>query len=277
MYYPVSALVTLFANILQNPLDPRAKSDLRMMHTVCEFLLAIREEDENGSVSRMLQVCEEFDRIAKVVLEKAEKEASTRRKRKKEAIEDKDKDSDTPKTPLPVGATVSPTADPNYFRRSATAAPATCGNTETTGTEASVPSLATSGPSGSTPVMHQQQLHQHQIQTHDSPMAGFEPSSTAFDTFSPSANFGWLGDVSFPAPTTPKFGLVAPPDAYGGPSGVYQSLNSPPPSMGIGLGGLHQVPYMPQELWQMPMSLEWDWPDLSMGGTSWSTGQNDGT
>jgi hypothetical protein len=91
MYYPVSALVTLFANILQNPQDPRARSDLIQMHAVVEFLRSVQDLDhiddhalkfEDGSVNRMLIVCGEFERIAKVVLERAEKESLSKRKRK---------------------------------------------------------------------------------------------------------------------------------------------------------------------------------------------------
>lgn len=89
MYYPVSALVTLFANVLQNPQDPRARSDLRLMNVVVEFLQTVQKEDDSnkhdtGSVQRMLAVCGEFHRIAKLVLDKAENESVSRRKRKNE-------------------------------------------------------------------------------------------------------------------------------------------------------------------------------------------------
>lgn len=91
MYYPVSALVTIFANILQNPQDPRARSDLRLMHAVVEFLSTVLAADEygggkfeDGSVCRMLMVCGEFERIAKLVLDKSEKDNAARRKRKQQ-------------------------------------------------------------------------------------------------------------------------------------------------------------------------------------------------
>jgi len=91
MYYPVSALVTLFANILQNPQDPRARSDLRLMNAVVEFLQTVQKEDESEnakqnspSIQRMLTVCGEFHRISQLVLDRAEKESMTRRKRKNE-------------------------------------------------------------------------------------------------------------------------------------------------------------------------------------------------
>lgn len=82
LYFPVSALVTLFGNILQNPQDPRARSDVRLMNMVVGFLSMLVSEEENGGVKRMLGVCSEFERIAKVVLDKTEKETSSRRKRK---------------------------------------------------------------------------------------------------------------------------------------------------------------------------------------------------
>jgi branched-subunit amino acid transport protein len=82
VYYPVSALVTLFANILQNPHDARARSDIKLMNLVVTFLSMLTSDEENGSVRRMLGVCSEFERIAKVVLDRADKESSSRRKRK---------------------------------------------------------------------------------------------------------------------------------------------------------------------------------------------------
>lgn len=93
MYYPVSSLVTLFANILQNPQDPNARSDLDHMQLVLEFLrsvLALDEIDEgatkfeDGSVNRMMVVCGEFQRIAKLVLDKSENGTLSKKKRKPE-------------------------------------------------------------------------------------------------------------------------------------------------------------------------------------------------
>lgn len=91
MYYPVSALVTLFANVLQNPQDPRARSDMRLMNLVVEFLQTVQKGDDTGehntgSVQRMLAVCREFHRIARLVLDKAENDSVSRRKRKNEEV-----------------------------------------------------------------------------------------------------------------------------------------------------------------------------------------------
>ena len=87
VYYPASALVTLFTNILQNPQDQRARTDLRLMAAVAEFLRDIVEKDrvdgfEDSFVKRMLVVCGAFQQTAEAVLDKAEKAGPNKRKRK---------------------------------------------------------------------------------------------------------------------------------------------------------------------------------------------------
>jgi hypothetical protein len=82
IYFPVTALVTLFANILQNPQDTRSRSDLKLMNLVVNFLSMLSSDERNGSVKRMLNVCAEFERIAKNVTDKADREHASRRKRK---------------------------------------------------------------------------------------------------------------------------------------------------------------------------------------------------
>lgn len=117
LYFPVSALVTLFGNILQNPVDPRAKSDTRLMNTVVTFLSMLGQEAEQGGVHRMLGICAEFERIARAVIEKAEKDQSSRRKRKPQ---------DTSSKP-PAYTTSSSTATPSSF--SATQTPRAANST----------------------------------------------------------------------------------------------------------------------------------------------------
>ena len=82
IYFPVTALVTLFANILQNHQDTRSRSDLKLMKLVVSFLSMLSNDAGNGSVKRMLSVCAEFERIATIVLDKADREHASRRKRK---------------------------------------------------------------------------------------------------------------------------------------------------------------------------------------------------
>ncbi len=82
IYFPVTALVTLFANILQNPQDNRSRTDLKLMKLVVNFLNMLNDDQGSGSVKRMCTVCAEFERIATLVLEKTDREHASRRKRK---------------------------------------------------------------------------------------------------------------------------------------------------------------------------------------------------
>lgn len=82
IYFPVTALVTLFANILQNHQDTRSRSDLKLMKLVVSFLSMLSNDASNSSVKRMLSICSEFERIATSVLDKADREHASRRKRK---------------------------------------------------------------------------------------------------------------------------------------------------------------------------------------------------
>ncbi|CAK7272881.1 hypothetical protein SEPCBS57363_005371 [Sporothrix epigloea] len=86
LYFSVSALVTLFSNALQNPVDSRARSDTRLMGLVVTFLSMLGQEAESGGVHRMLGVCSEFERIAKLAIDKAEKEQASKRKRKNQDV-----------------------------------------------------------------------------------------------------------------------------------------------------------------------------------------------
>ncbi|ROT39244.1 hypothetical protein SODALDRAFT_332682 [Sodiomyces alkalinus F11] len=83
LYFPVAALMTLFSNILQNPMDRRATSDSKLMEVVVTFLSRLGQEAETGGVHRMLGICTEFLRVAKAAIAKADKDLSfTRRKRR---------------------------------------------------------------------------------------------------------------------------------------------------------------------------------------------------
>lgn len=219
LYYPVSALVTLFANILQNPQDARVRSDIRLMNQVVNFLAVLRVDEETNGVKRMLSVCTEFERIAKIVLDKADKEAHSRRKRKSP----KDADEVAPDGP---------------DKRAAYQAP-------------EVPQAST-------------------------PAYIFTPGLTAdhlTQPFTPTAN-------GYPSPNS--VGEVPVMDFMPGPgdfpnmmtdfSDMQQFGN---PTVGSPLNaGSFQHPFVPQDLWQMPMTLEWDWADMQ-GGNNY--GGVDGT
>ncbi|EPS44284.1 hypothetical protein H072_1723 [Dactylellina haptotyla CBS 200.50] len=99
-YYPVTALITLFANVLQNPQDANAKTDLKLMGVVIEFLNKIDEEERaRCGFEKLIYITEEFVRLARAAIERAEKQALMRRKRKKTAGSSKMRDTGEDKTP----------------------------------------------------------------------------------------------------------------------------------------------------------------------------------
>jgi len=109
LYYPVSAFITLFANILQTPEDSRARSDLRLMGSFVEFLSKLQHE-ESHEVGRIFRVCSEFERIARDVVERAERIKEQRKDRKwsnQDLETDKQQYTNRNAVPLtPVSATV---------------------------------------------------------------------------------------------------------------------------------------------------------------------------
>ncbi|PHH60649.1 hypothetical protein CDD81_1370 [Ophiocordyceps australis] len=226
LYFPVSALMTLFGNILQNPLDPRAKSDTRLMNLVVTFLSMLGQEAEQGGVHRMLGICSEFVRIAKLVIEKAEREQSSRRKRKMA-------DSPASKPPPAVGKT-TPAAEPTPMDLSPRPLSA----------QTSTPT-PTNAPNG-----------------HHGPSAQLSPTSRSdrATSFGPGpgepspASAGWPQE--FQVPHGSDF------DSFSAMSG-FASVQSP--SMSLRAAGSFQQPLLPQDLFGLPTSLDWNWAEMSGG------------
>jgi hypothetical protein len=54
-------------------------------------------------------------------------------------------------------------------------------------------------------------------------------------------------------------------DQFADTQPTYPELNSP-----INLASFQQ-PFVPQDLWQMPMTLEWDWAEMSSGLPAFDT------
>lgn len=50
IYYPISALITIFSNILMRPADPRARSDLELVNMVVTFLQKVTNEGSSWYV-----------------------------------------------------------------------------------------------------------------------------------------------------------------------------------------------------------------------------------
>ncbi|KAI5816729.1 fungal-specific transcription factor domain-containing protein [Pyronema omphalodes] len=250
MYYPVSALVTLFANILQNPQDVNAKTDLALIHDVVEFLRTVLELDEvdegaekfeDGSVNRMLVVCGEFERIAKLVQEKAEKEGAGKRKRKTGDVDGKSAQKVQAQRAV-QGGSGAQTGQPN-------------------GLNAMGQSDPQQGGLRPIDVNSSASLANTEFQLFPSNLA---PNDTS--AFSPSNSLAWLNDVDLD-PNTPRTNHS---DTAGTPTGG--PTDSMDPSQIGMMPGAFDQPFVPTDLWQMPMTFEWDWA-LDMGQTPWD-GQN---
>lgn len=232
LYFPVSALVTLFGNILQNPLDPRAKSDTRLMNLVVTFLSMLGQEAETGGVHRMLGVCAEFERIAKVVIEKAEKEQHSRRKRKNidspSTKETSSKATDASKTngSRPTPRTGEPSATPVPSKYTAT--------------------QSVASDQLSPPLMDQSVSY--------SPMNN---GNNGNNDASPSmASAGWPQD--FTIPPQGDFDAFAEMQEV---NGFSPHMQSPPVTM----GGVMSQPVLPPDVFALPMSLDWNWAEMSGG------------
>lgn len=208
----MSALVTLFANILQNPQDARARADIKLMNQVVNFLSMLSSDEQNGGVRRMLGVCSEFERIAKVVLDKADKESHSRRKRKNNEGKDE---------PKPRQLSLQPQA-----------------------AALSTPGTASTPASVFTPNFNNDGLGQ--------------PFNPNLNGFSPPTN----GEIPLmPDYSSGEFTNMLTPSALGPPfTEIPQFTNSDGSPMNM---GSFQQPFVPQDLWQMPMTLEWDWADMT--------------
>jgi hypothetical protein len=179
------------------------------MNLVVNFLSMLGTEEENGGVKRMLGVCSEFERIAKVVLDKAEKDSSSRRKRKSH------EDHASKAKGMPHGAPQ----------------PMTSG--------AAQPNIAGVFSPGMAQQNIQNGFNSPPMGNQGSPGSNWQPE------------FGT--DYSTPTNGMTPFAEIQQ-YSNGADMGSPLNINS------------FQQPFVPQDLWQMPMTLEWDWADMT-GGT----------
>lgn len=225
--------MTLFANILQNPQDARARTDVKLMNQVVNFLTSLMVTEEHSGVRRTLGVCAEFERIARVVLEKADKESHSRRKRKNKETKEV--------TPVTAPASNTP---PQARSPSSTA-------------------FTTPDP----------QLVFNNDNYDSSPFKDFSPripnneitNPLEFNSPAPSA-YPSLLDANMNGQLSPDFSQKSNDlshNQYASSDGqTYQPSDGPSPLSFNNMGSFDQ-PFVPQDLWQMPMTLEWDWADMT--------------
>ncbi|KAI1079373.1 N-terminal binuclear Zn cluster-containing protein [Whalleya microplaca] len=230
IYFPVSSLVTLFGNILQNPLDPRARSDTKLMNVVVTFLSTLGQEAETGGVNRMLSVCSEFERIAKIVIDKVEKDTSKRKRKSHDHSRPTNhgspsQNNNNTNSPRPTSSAATPT--PNY-------------------TNSAVTQLS--------PKFNGEQNRQNNAAN-----GGFSPMNTADST---NGSAPRDGPGAWPPqewdPNAMDFGNFSELTGFGQPI-------ASPPMPNPNLPGGFQPLLSQQELWQLPGALEWDWAEFTGG------------
>ena len=244
LYFPVSALVTLFANILQNPQDSQARSDVKLMNQVVNFLSLLSVTEEQGGVKRMLGVCSEFERIANCVLDRTDKSSRQKRKSSKAAPSGNGNvNHSTHTTPQSANARISPQS--NHMQPKSVM------------------------PQNLTPEMANQPFN--------SRPGRFSPSLAEMN--SPH------GDISQPhdqtSDSSPLLNRPSTNPEGGGPIDGHNpmpDMNQFPtdnPTSPLNMGAFQQ-PFVPQDLWNMNMTFEWDWADMSHNAGSAENGQVDG-
>lgn len=85
-YYPLSACLVLFANVLQNPLDPQARSDIGLMKGAVDFLSSNMESDSKSVSSMVLKTFKTVNDLAARYVEKTQSQGTIQSKRAREPL-----------------------------------------------------------------------------------------------------------------------------------------------------------------------------------------------
>ncbi|KAF2222748.1 fungal-specific transcription factor domain-containing protein [Elsinoe ampelina] len=266
LYYPISALVTLFANVLQNPQDVRARSDVRLMSSVVEFLTMLAAEESHGHVRRMLSICVEFERISRMALEKAEREIRGRNKRGHK------EDMETPQKTI-----IEQQIEAQASYRKPVSTPSLRAASISGGAMAAAMNHASPGSDPGRPSVQAQQAARAMSQPQADPNHLTAPTPGFSTTSSPLSPGPWINEqVSSNGfyPHSADFVQTMPtsqPAAVGIPQFSDADISA------MTNGNTFQQPFVPQDLWQMPMTLEWDWSDAGMMGPNMNVGMGSGT
>ena len=190
------------------------------MNQVVNFLSLLAVTEEQGGVKRMLGVCAEFERLARVVLEKGDKESPSRRKRRSSKITERDPHPPTTSIQTPQQHNSAPPPQSN---------------------DPQAPhNIFTPGFSG------------------DLDNQAFDPNLQ----FTPS-----LSNIDLPLDFS---GADFNTNMLGTSNGMegfqMDGINNHQFSNDQLNVGSFQQPFVPQDLWQMPMTLEWDMADIGAAG-----------
>lgn len=284
LYYPISAMVTLFANILQNPQDVRARGDLKLINFFVNFLQRIASEDATASLKRHALFCNQLRRIAEIVLDRAEHEMSTGQKRKQDREREKlaKRPLESVEIPQPTRNSVEvqrPEEGFPYYPKPSQVQQGRSKNTSAVKNEDMLTGDFSTG-------LDQNNFQRPPFMSNDFTDQPNDPSTTWFPNFPGNDNTAFpsqdmsqngqsfqnstgrtafSGDLMATAFDNGNIGTSTPD---------YNSSTFPGPTFS---GSGFQQPMVPQELWNMPMTFEWDWamPD-SMGSFGMTPGMTPG-
>lgn len=189
------------------------------MNVVVNFLSMLGSDESNGSVRRMLSVCAEFERIARVVVDKAEKEALSKRKRKVAA-----EDINNIQRVEPSNRPAPTASEPENFMDATAFSPRE-------------PQQQGTPPQGTQPTT-QPPIGVVSPNLSNMMSGTFGDLNANMPVFNPEVSFADHPNLQPTAPAT----TTSPSDSQFYP---------------------FQSSFVPQDLWQMPMTLEWDWADFS--------------
>lgn len=77
--YVVMSYLALCVNIYQNPEDPKATLDLKLMKIVTNFVSLLQSEDMDPGVHHLIQICGEFERLPRRAVVNAQDRRSSDR------------------------------------------------------------------------------------------------------------------------------------------------------------------------------------------------------
>ena len=266
LYYPVSSMVTLFANVLQNPQDPRARADLKLMNVVTSFLSRICVNESTGSLKRMQTIAMEFERVATVALNKAEREMTARQKRKQE--EEREKIKETGLSSGEQGnATMQQQQNHGQKRpvdalRDPSGAAAFSDQRQEASMDSTMFKDAFNPTQTFSPLLRQMMPNSPNQRGNLGEIRGMSP---LFPFNTPSSNTGNSSTSNTSPQQQPTPGSLDSFFAFSGSGatppgpGASRSGNTPSSSNNWEPGAAFQQPFLPQDLWSMPMTFEWDW------------------
>ena len=221
------------------------------MNQVVNFLSLLAVTEEQGGVKRMLHVCAEFERIARIVLDKTEKD-STRKKRRSGKISTDAGTQNNLSTPqqAPENRSGGPmTPQSNNSNNKAT------NNMPTPQTLFS-------------PNFRSGLLGNNDPPDFNSNIQGFSPSLSNMNIpldFGNTGNNGsgqeYQGQDTSALPDGMDGNGNGNSTAFDSGDMSQFSMDNANPASPLNVGAFEQ-PFVPQAFWQMPMTLEWDLLDM---------------